>query len=157
MGVEAFGVSMRFMQADARGGIKKLLASYPQINIAETGADSTRGEYNDGAHVIEVQSRETEQRDFTLAIRFSLCSYDSIDSVFIDLIKNILSSFEAEVWLMTSAIKQKNNYLPGDSKWLLAALPDEISEMRHYWQNLFGTKQGVVRVKDSFSFVGAVK
>ena len=70
------------------------------------------------------------------------------------LIAHILSSFDAEVWLMTSALKEKANYAPGDAEWLKAALPSEIAAMRSSWQRMFGTKQGAVRVKDSFSFVG---
>jgi len=68
--------------------------------------------------------------------------------IFVDFVANILSAFEAEVWLMTSVLKQKASYLRGDSQWLLVALPDEIVEMRRYWQNLFGARQGAVRVKE---------
>ncbi|SRR6266446_3376819 len=160
MGIEAFGVSMRFIQADAGPQLRRILADYSHIRIGdkETAAGyGVTGEYDDGAHFIDLQLSETEGGNRTLAVRFSLCSYESIDQIFIDLISNILSSLDADVWLMTSALKQKGHYLPGDSKWLIAALPDEIIEMRAYWQKLFGTKQGAVRVKDSFAFVGACK
>jgi hypothetical protein len=157
MGIEAFGVSLRFAKLAVCDQIKNILASYPQIRFAENKripVDEIVGEYDDGTHFIDFQIREVADNDCTLAIRFSLCSYDSIDSIFIDIMNNILSSFEADVWLMNSALKQKTNYLPGDQKWLIAALPDEIIAMRNHWQQLFGKKQGRVRVKDSFSFVG---
>jgi hypothetical protein len=89
-----------------------------------------------------------------VAARFSLCSYDSVDALFVEIVKHILSDHDAEVWLMTSALRQKDHYPPGELNWLASALPDEIKAMRQYWQNLFGKKQGTVRVDDSFSFVG---
>ena len=89
-----------------------------------------------------------------LAARFSLCSYDSIDDIFVEIVNHILSDRDAEVWLMTSALKEKNHYPPGELIWLASALPDEIKAMRQYWQSLFGKKQGPIRTKDSFSFVG---
>ncbi|HTI70832.1 MAG TPA: hypothetical protein VMF06_12760 [Candidatus Limnocylindria bacterium] len=122
-----------------------------------TGYESITGEYNDGKHLIDIQVLQSISNQYsTLAIRFSLCSYDSIDDIFIELVRDILSRWDAECWLMTSAIGQKNRYSPGDSQWLISALPDEIVEMRRYWQNMFGLKHGVVQTSDSFSLVGAV-
>jgi hypothetical protein len=159
MGIEAFGISMRLIEPGIFDRVAEKLASfdYVRMNKAETavGFQTTIGEYNDGTHLIELQIlREISTDKSTLAVRFSLCSYETIDSIFIMFANNILSLFEAEVWLMTSALKLKANYLPGDEKWLIAALPDEISAMRQQWQQSFGNKQGFVRVKDSFSFIG---
>jgi hypothetical protein len=159
MGIEAFGVSIQIVEPKAWEKLKDILDRYPNICMGNTEAsdafETVTGEYNDEPHFIEMQlSREVASDKCQLAVRFSLCSYGTIDNVFIELVSEILSSFEAEVWLMTSAVKQKTHYLPGDSGWLMNVLPDEIVEMRKYWQNLFGTKQGAVRVKDSFSFVG---
>ncbi len=160
MGIEAFGVSMRFVQRGICRQLKHILATYPHAHIAEmetTPGYGILGEYDDGANFIDIQIREDASGDCALAIRFSLCSYDSIDPIFIDIIEKVLGSFEADVWLMTSALKTKTNYLPGDQDWLLAALPEEIVAMREHWQRVFGNKQGHVRVKDSFSFVGVGK
>jgi hypothetical protein len=159
MGIEAFGVSMRFVEPVNGERMMQALARCEYIRLCrqETvlGFEITIGEYSDGDHYIDLQIlHETTSNECTLAVRFSLCSYESIDTIFIDLVESILSDFEADVWLMTSAIRQKANYLPGDSNWLIAALPDEIVEMRNYWQDLFGVKRGPVRVKDSFLFVG---
>jgi hypothetical protein len=115
------------------------------------------GTFNDESHIIDLQLRRAIAEDkTTLSIRFSLCSYNTIDVIFIDIVRKVLSGFDAEVSLMNSALKQKTNYLPGDTEWLVAALPDEIIAMREYWQGLFGTKQGIVRADDSYYFVGAV-
>ena len=161
MGVEVFGVSLRFSEPGGCARLRRILAHYPQITRADKGSvpgDAvTTWEYDDGAHFIDLQMREIASDEFSLAARYSLCSDSSIDAIFIGFLGNILSSFEADVWLMSSALKQKPHYLPGDSGWLIAALPDEIIEMRKYWQGLFGSKQGVVRVNNSFSFVGAAK
>jgi hypothetical protein len=159
MGVEAFGVSMRLVETGVSHRLKEVLTSHDHVRMycGETvsGFETITGEYDDGTHFIDLQIRGViASSECSLAIRFSLCSYDSIDAIFIALVRDILSSWEAEVWLMTSALRQKNVYLPGDSAWLIAALPDEIVEMRIYWQKLFGSKQGAVRVKDSFLFAG---
>jgi hypothetical protein len=162
MGVEAFGISMQLVNRGEFRGILGFLSQYGNIRFQRTEADSyfetVVGEYSDGIHFIDLQIRHAVTSDqCDLAVRFSLCSYDTIDAIFIKLIGDVLAAWEAEAWLMTSAIKQKTNYLPGDARWLLAALPDEIVEMRRYWQNLFGTRQGAVRARDSFSFAGVVK
>ncbi len=162
MGIEAFGVSMHIVELKAWQKLNDLLAEYPSMRIKSTEAvgafETVFGEYGDGAHFMDVQiSREIAKDKCVLAIRFSLCSYESIDQIFIDLVKHVLASFEAQVWLMASAVQQKGDYLPGDSRWLIAALPDEIIEMRKYWRGLFGDKQGAVRPEDSFAFVGVVK
>lgn len=150
---------MHFVQVGACNRIKKILASRPHVKFAcnHSGSSSAMtGDYADEFHIIEFQLREIKPTSCTLSIRFSLCSYGTIDSIFISIVADILSELEADVWLMTSAIKQKSNYLPGDSRWLIAALPDEIAEMRKFWQNTFGTKQGAVRVSESFTFVGII-
>ena len=161
MGAEAFGISMQFVELDVWACVTDILATYRQIRMGDRsvsgGYATVLGEYIDDAHIIELQlSHHIPSDKCTLAVRFSLCSFDSIDTIFIALISNILSSLDADVWLMSSAIKHKSNYLPGDSRWLIAALPDEIAQMRNYWQGLFGSKQGAVRVKDSFAFIGMV-
>jgi len=161
MGIEAFGVSMQIVELGVFQEIKSILTGYPYIRMGSVEItpdyETILGEYSDSTHFIDLQlSREITSDICTVAVRFSLCSYESIDSIFIDLVNNILSSFEADVWLMTSAIRRKDNFLPGDSKSLIVALPNEIREMRKYWQNRFGTKQGTVRSDDSFSFVGAM-
>jgi hypothetical protein len=162
MGVEAFGVSMRLIKPGVFDHVIETLTSYDNVRMdrANTvaGFETATGEYNDGTHLIDLQIlRDLAENKCTLAVRFSLCSYETIDHIFVNLVGKILSLFEGDVWLMTSALKQKANYLPGDERWLIAALPDEISAMRQYWQNLFGDKQGAVRVKDSFTFVGVGK
>jgi hypothetical protein len=159
MGVEVFGVSMRLIKPDVFDRVNVTLATFENVHMTQpetvAGFETIKGEYNDGVHLISLQLfREVYDAKCTLAARFSLCSYKTIDPIFVNLVNQMLSSFDAEVWLMTSALKQKANYLPGDTKWLLAALPDEIVAMREYWQQLFGKKQGCVRVEDSFSFVG---
>ena len=157
MGVEAFGLTLQLIAPEPCGELKTLLEQYPHFCrwTEETTAHGSiaAGEYNDGSHIIECQLIQ-EPATCSLAIRFSLCSFDSIDQAFIDLVKHVLSYYDAEVWLMTSAIQQKEHYPLGESIWLSATLPDEIIAMRKHWQKLFGAKQGVVRVKDSFSFVG---
>lgn len=126
-----------------------------QFHADDLGGGALVAEYNDNSHVIEFQlSRYIEDNGCTLAVRFSLCSFATIDSLFIDFVQSVLSRFDAEVWLMTSALKQKDHYPPGEVNWLVKLLPEEIEAMRKYWQRTFGTKQGVVRVKDSFAFVG---
>jgi hypothetical protein len=160
MGVETFGISMRFCEREAFDRLWRFLTTTPHIKLSKVddeGQKSAVGEYSDGRHFIDIQLRAINPTECRLAIRFSLCSYCTIDSLFISLAKDLLSLSEAEVWLMTSALKQKAHYLPGDSQWLIAALPDEIVAMREHWQKLFGFKQGAVRTKDSFSFVGATK
>lgn len=159
MGVEAFGLSMRLIIPGDFDQVVEALASYDNIRMNQSktvaGFETVTGEYDDGSHLIDLQIlRNVADNICILSVRFSLCSYETIDPVFVNLVGNILSLFECDVWLMTSALKQKANYLPGDERWLVAALPDEIAEMRKYWQNLFGDKQGVVRVNNSFSFVG---
>ena len=159
MGIEAFGVTMRFTELGVSMRLRELLANNPRIHLggedSALGHMTSAGEYTDDRHFIDLQiSREVASDRCTMAIRFSLCSYESIDAIFIDVVDNVLESFEADVWLMTSALKKKINYLPGDQSWLIAALPDEIASMRDYWQRSFGNKQGRVRVKDSFSFAG---
>jgi hypothetical protein len=160
MGIEAFGVSMQFNAAGIHQQVKQFLEDYQGVRLFDVQTSSSEeiitGEYSDGSHFIDLQlSHDDAGKRCTLAARFSLCSYNGIDAVFIDLIAHILSFFDAEVWLMTSALKEKANYAPGDAAWLKAALPSEIAAMRKYWQDMFGTKQGAVRVKDSFAFVGA--
>ncbi len=162
MGVEAFGLSMHFCEFGGAEHIRALLEEHPEVLFSKEQKHSqfaiATGEYNDLVHIIEFQLlREIIMARCTLATRFSLCNYGTIDALFVKIVTEILSSFDADVWLMTSAIRQKSNYLAGDARWLLAAVPDEIAEMRAYWQNLFGTKQGPVRVKDSFLFSGAIR
>ena len=159
MGVEAFGVSMRLVKSGVFDKLSESLASLDNVHLnqkaAVAGFETVKGEFNDGTHVIDLQILRNLNDDIcTLTARFSLCSYETIDCMFIELVSNMLSLFEADVSLMTSALKQKANYIPGDEKWLVAALPDEIIAMREHWQHSFGDKQGCVRVKDSFSFVG---
>lgn len=161
MGIEAFGISMHFAEPGDWRKLMEILARNPTVRMATTGAlDAFEilGEYDDGTHFIDFQMvLENPGDTCVLAARFSLCSHESIDQIFIALIRDILSRFEAEVWLMTSAVKKKSHYPSSDSKLLIAELPNEIVAMRKYWQNLFGSKQGAVRSDNSFSFVGAVK
>ena len=150
---------MRLVKPGVFSGISESLAGLDNVHLNQkevvAGFETIKGEFNDGTHVIDLQlQRNLTDNKCTLTARFALCSYETIDCKFIKFVSNILSSFEADVWLMTSALKQKANYLPGDEKWLVAALPDEIIAMREHWQHSFGDKQGCVRVKDSFSFVG---
>lgn len=159
MGVDIFGISMRFVESGVQAQVREILQGYAQIQLRgegeAAGFECMTAEYNDGSHFIEFQlSREIANDECTLAIRFSLCSYPSIDAIFVEIVKHVLSAHEATVWLMTSALRQKRHFPPGELEWLAAALPDEISAMRAYWQGLFGIRQGVVRVDDSFSFVG---
>jgi hypothetical protein len=152
MGIEAFGLTMRFVERDACIHIREALSESSKIRFVGTDLDKTTelAEYTDGNHIIEFQI--SSGVECVLAIRFSLCSFPTIDAVFLQLVQKLLSIADAEVWLMTSALNQKDHYSPGDSSWLLAILPEEIEAMRKYWQGVFGTKQGVVRVKDTFNF-----
>src|SRR5437660_2124926 len=155
MGVEAFGLSIRFVEPCIGSRLMSQLSAFPAIRMLEKGTifgyETTTGEYNDALHFIDIQiSHELLSQESCASVRFSLCSYDTIDPIFLELVGQILVPLEAEVWLMTSALNQKNSYLPGDSNWLFAALPDEIVAMREHWQSLFGRKQGAVRVKESF-------
>ena len=150
---------MNFVDVGVYERVRRTLVAYPDVHMKDAERISEHftvtGEYTDGSHIIELQlSRDSANDKCTLAARFSLCSFDSIDPIFVDLVCNVLSSFDADVWLMTSALKQKDNYPPGESNWLRMTLPEEIKAMREYWQGLFGHKQGAVRVNDSFSFVG---
>ncbi len=159
MGIDLFGVTMHFVETGVYEPVKEILKGYSEIQLRDeettVSYKSITGQYSDGNHFIDFQlANQIARNECTLAIRFSLCSYPSIDDVFIQIVGHILTSFEAEVWLMTSALKEKNNYPPGELSWLVSALPDEIKAMRRHWQSLFGTKQGTVRVEDSFSFVG---
>jgi hypothetical protein len=160
MGIEAFGVSMHFVKPGVDELVREFLKSVPQIHMQneERAASygTTIGEYRDDLHIIEFQLlRDLASGACKLAARFSLCSYGTIDPIFVELVGKVLSRFPAEVWLMTSAIKRKPSYAPDESGLLVAALPTEIGAMRTHWQNLFGGRQGVVRPDDSFSFVGA--
>jgi hypothetical protein len=159
MGIEAFGVSIDFVESGIYEQVLTVLSAYRHVQMHReehtTPFVTIPGEYNDESHIIELQlRRDTSQSTCTLAVRFSLCSYDTIDRIFIELVSKVLSSWDANVWLMTSALREKDHYPPGEANWLLTALPGEITAMRKYWQSRFGHKQGAVRVKDSFSFVG---
>ena len=159
MGIEVFGVSLEILEPGVYPKLRMLLSDYSHTRIGDEELAAnyavTYGEYKDKRHFIDIYiSRDLANNRCKMAIRFSLCSFESIDNILLDIVKLVLSSFDAEVWLMTSALNQKNYYLPGDQNWLIAALPDEIAAMRNYWQGLFGNKQGFVQVKDSFAFVG---
>jgi hypothetical protein len=161
MGVEAFGVSLHFVKPGVEELILNCLKTIPQLAMQDeqrtASYGTTTGEYCDGSHIIEVQLfRDLGAGDCKLAARFSLCSYETIDRIFVGLVQRVLSLFPAEVWLMTSATKNRARYAPEELGVVVAALPEEISAMRAHWQNLFGGKQGVVRPDDSFSFVGAI-
>ena len=161
MGVEAFGVSMHFVKPRVQGSIRELLESCAKIRMRdeERSADCAVavGEYFDDLHLIEFQLLcDLATGTCKLSARISLCSYGTIDSIFVGLVSKILLASPAEVWLMTSALQQKPNYAPSEAGMLLTALPKEIEAMRAHWQALFGKKQGVVRPDDSFSFVGSV-
>jgi hypothetical protein len=159
MGVEAFGVSIEFTERRIIDQVLETLIASPEIRVIDqnsiAGFNTVTAEFHDGIHFIEFQvSEEIETSKCTAAIRFALCSFPSVDAIFLNIVKNLLQSFKGDVWLMTSAVKQKGRYSAGDDRWLIAALPREIEEMRKYWQKLFGPKQGAVRVRDSFTFVG---
>src|SRR6266498_5679193 len=159
MGVDIFGISMRFVESGVQAQVREILRDFRHIQLRDeveaAGFECMAADYNDASHFIELRlSREVANDECTLAVRFSLCSYPSIDPIFVEIVRHILSIHEADVWLMTSALKEKNHYPPGELNWLVSALPDEIKAMREYWQSLFGKKQGSVRVADSFSFVG---
>ncbi len=128
MGIEAFGVSMNFVHPKVYENVKLFLRDYPQVHLEDEKGDgayhTVTGEYSDGLHFIGLQlSRANVDDKCILAARFSLCSYGSVDAIFINFVSSVLSSFEAEVWLMTSVLKQKSNYLPGDTRWLVEADP----------------------------------
>src|SRR2546425_659101 len=106
MGIEAFGISMRFSESGACERLKEHLSDYPQISLGAmesvSGYDTIIGEFADGVHSIDLQlSREIATEQTTLALRFSLCSYDTIDAIFINLVSGIMRILECEVWLMT--------------------------------------------------------
>jgi hypothetical protein len=160
MGIEAFGVSMRLVGPPTHRLVRNYLETDPQIHFDQEDRTASYGamvgKFFDGHHIIELQIlREIATGNCTLSARFSLCSYDSIDPVFVGLVGRVLSEFPAEVSLMTSILKERPSYGAEESQALLAALPMEIASMRAYWQNLFGNKQGIVSPDDSFSFVGA--
>lgn len=161
MGIEAFGVSMRLTQPSMSQLVRSFLETDPRIHFKQEARTAsyiaTTGRFTDGDHIIELQIlREVATGNCTVSARFSLCSYDSIDSVFAGLVARVLSEFPAEVSLMTSILKERTSYDTEESQALLVALPEEIASMRAYWQNLFGNKQGMVSPDESFSFVGVI-
>src|SRR5438552_2584326 len=109
MGIETFGISIRFIEPGISPELIKVLSDFPEVHCDKwqtVGAyDVLIGEYNDGCHCVDFQlSVERRDEACILALRFSLCSYNGIDAVFLDLTRCFLTSFDAEVWLMTSAL-----------------------------------------------------
>src|SRR5437867_3279816 len=115
MGIEAFGVSMRFVQPGVYPRVRQLVSDLPEIRTdkeqTSSAYETITAEFHDGKHTIDLQISVEIPQDFCeLAVRFSLCSYDTIDAVFIGLVRRILSLFESEVWLMNSALHLKDYY-----------------------------------------------
>jgi hypothetical protein len=98
MGFEAFRTVLRGGQADypeASEAIRK----QPHVRLdvqSPLMQGSTFYVMNDGRHVIEV---EVEDAPVRVSCRFTLCHPPSVDSVFLDLIRELMLRLKMEAWI----------------------------------------------------------
>ena len=155
MGVETFGVSLKF-ESEKFGDIHDCLISHSGLSKIKSDTSSPDGWqyiYEDSKHIVECQlTRDGGVCD--CSIRFSLCSFESIDEVFIEVVTSVVELHPSVIWLMSSVNHTHDRFDGEDSDLLLKMLPGEIGDMRKHWQKMFGTKQGKVLVAGSYQFIG---
>jgi hypothetical protein len=85
--------------------------------------------YDDGNHIIELRFTSNPDNEITISFRFALCNYDSIDEVFLELLKSVSQRIVNDFGV-GEIIEQKDEEI-------LAA----IKKQRTVWQKIFGNKQ----------------
>lgn len=98
MGFESFRVELRGGHANYRGA-KETIQKHPHIKPDHQSPpmkDSTFYVMDDGRHIIEVELKDAPVR---ISCRFTLCHPPTVDSVFLDLVRELMHHLGIEAWI----------------------------------------------------------
>jgi hypothetical protein len=98
MGFEAFRVELRGGPANYTEA-KQTIQKHPHVKLDEQSPPvkgSTIYVIDDGRHVIEVELKDAPVR---VSCRFTLCHPPSVDSVFLDVIRELMLRLKMEAWI----------------------------------------------------------
>lgn len=98
MGLESFRVELRGGRANYPDA-KETIQKQPHVRLDEQSAEMKGSTYyvdNDGRHIIEVEVKDAPVR---ISCRFTLCHPSSVDSIFLELIRELMSRLGMEVWI----------------------------------------------------------
>jgi hypothetical protein len=153
MGFEAFRIELRGGQANFSEA-KETIQKHPHLKLDEQSPlmkGSTFYVMDDGRHVIEVELKETPVR---ISCRFTLCHPPSVDSVFLDLIRELMLRFKMEAWICDDVQPEDAHpfSLANYAEFSSAALRS-IAARRTEWIAAFGDEQMPATMNDVYERV----
>ncbi|SRR5579883_2120325 len=102
MGFESFRVETRGGQANYSEA-KETIRKHPHVKLDEQSPPVKGSAFyvmDDGRHVIEIELKDAPVR---VSCRFTLCHPTSVDSVCLDLVRELMIRLEMEAWICDDA------------------------------------------------------
>lgn len=141
MGLESFRVELRGGRANCSDA-KETIQEQPHVRLDEQSPETKGSTYyviDDGRHIIEVEIKDAPVR---ISCRFTLCHPSSVDSIFLELIREIMSRLGMEVWICDDVRPEDTHpfSLATYAEFSSAALR-AIAARRVEWMAAFGIEQ----------------
>lgn len=141
MGFESFRVELRGGQANYLDA-KKLIQKHPHVKLDRQSPPmkgSTFYVIDDGRHVLEVELKDTPVR---ISCRFTLCHPPSVDSVFLDLVRELMLRLGMEAWVCDDVRPEDAHPFPlVHYAEFSSAVLCSIAARRTEWMAAFGAEQ----------------
>lgn len=127
------------------------LRSLPEITVDHDAlriGDSRYFLWNDGRHVVEIESSDSPARFST---RFMLCNPETITDVYAELLLNLQMRFGGRLEICDhDPSLRSNQYGPDDSDGFREALRESIALRRSEWIAAFGPRVLTANSRDVF-------
>lgn len=137
MGFEHFKVDLH--SGKARKDAEQVLRRLPLLSPDHDSMSFPSSSYylwNDGKHIIEIELAESPLR---VSCRFTLCHPRSVDSVFLDLIRKLMTQLQMAVTICDDTSPDSSqSFSPERSGELSELLPKLIAKRRREWIAAFG-------------------
>lgn len=141
MGFESFRVELRGGQV-TYPGVKETIQRHPHVKLDPQSPPmkgSTFYVVDDGRHVIEVELKDAPVR---ISCRFTLCHPPTVDSVFLDLLRELMLRLGMEAWICDDVRPEDVHpfSLAEYAEFASVALRS-ITARRAEWMAAFGAEQ----------------
>lgn len=141
MGFESFRVELRGDMAD-HPEAKEMIQKHPYIKFDQQSPPmkgSTFYVIDDGRHVIEVELKDAPER---VSCRFTLCQPPTVDSIFLDLVRELMLRLGMEAWICDGVRPEDaHSFSLADSTEFSSAALGSIAARRTEWIAAFGPEQ----------------
>ena len=141
MGFESFRVELRGGQ-DTYSKVNETILQHLHVKFDEQSPPLTGAAFyvvDDGRHVIEVEIKDAPVR---ISCRFTLCHPTSVDSVFLELVRELMLRLEMEVWICDDVQPEDaHSFALADYAEFSSAALRSIGARRAEWITAFGAEQ----------------